>query len=82
MLHNLASSLVPARQTVHSISLQIVDSEEGIRRVLEGKFSYIRNYYIMLILMETIYLGEKGHNPFHISSTKYPLFAGNTWAFR
>ncbi|MPC95062.1 hypothetical protein E2C01_090257 [Portunus trituberculatus] len=61
---------------------ELMEPREGIQKVLEGKFSYIRNFYITRIMMETEYMGDKGYSPFHISSTKYPLFAGNTWAFR
>ncbi|KAK8400954.1 hypothetical protein O3P69_002619 [Scylla paramamosain] len=68
-------------QTVKT-HMQTLETDIGIRRVLEGGFSYIRNYYVTRILMETYHSREAGDNPFHIATARYPLFAGNTWAFR
>ena len=61
---------------------QTMEMNIGIRRVLDGGFSYIRNYYAIRILKETHHSRGAGDNPFHISTARYPLFAGNTWAFR
>ncbi|KAK8400950.1 hypothetical protein O3P69_002615 [Scylla paramamosain] len=67
-------------QTVKT-HMQTLETDIGIKRVLEGGFSYIRNYYVTRILMETYHSREAGDNPFHIATARYPLFAGNTWAF-
>ncbi|KAK8400951.1 hypothetical protein O3P69_002616 [Scylla paramamosain] len=61
--------------------MQTMGPEEGMRKVLEGDFSYIHNYYVMRILLATHQQGTDSI-PVHISTTKYPLFPGNTWAFR
>ncbi|XP_045122783.1 uncharacterized protein LOC123511189 isoform X2 [Portunus trituberculatus] len=60
---------------------QTMGPEEGMRKVLAGDFSYIHNYYVMRILLATHQQGA-ATIPVHISTTKYPLFPGNTWAFR
>ncbi|XP_063868260.1 glutamate receptor ionotropic, delta-2-like isoform X1 [Scylla paramamosain] len=62
--------------------MQTMATDVGIKRVLDGGFSYMRNYYATKILIETFLTKEKGDNPFHIGTTKYPMFAGNSWAFR
>ncbi|KAK8377897.1 hypothetical protein O3P69_014081 [Scylla paramamosain] len=63
-------------------SSQIVEKEEGMARVLEGGFSYIDNYYFIKTLVSTYYTDRTGYTPVHISTTRYPLYGGNGWAFR
>lgn len=65
-----------------ALFLQTMTTDVGIKRVLDGGFSYMRNYYATKILIETYRMKEKGDNPFHIGTTRYPMFAGNSWAFR
>ncbi|XP_045122610.1 uncharacterized protein LOC123511061 [Portunus trituberculatus] len=75
---------ISTNQDYHIIKahMQTLETDIGIRMVLDGGFSYIRNYYVTRILMETYHSREAGDNPFHIATARYPLFAGNTWAFR
>ncbi|XP_045122611.1 probable glutamate receptor [Portunus trituberculatus] len=75
---------ISTNQDYHIVKahMQTMDMSTGIRRVMDGGFSYMRNYYAIRILKETYHSREAGDNPFHISTARYPLFAGNTWAFR
>ena len=62
--------------------IKITETEEGMKRALDGGFSYIDNYYFIKTLVSTFYTDDTGYTPAHISSTHYPLFVGNAWAFR
>ncbi|XP_063870824.1 glutamate receptor-like [Scylla paramamosain] len=62
--------------------IKIIEKEEGMMRVLEGNFAYIDNYYFIKTLVSTYYTDRTGYTPVHISTTRYPLFGGNAWAFR
>ncbi|XP_050691574.1 uncharacterized protein LOC126983121 [Eriocheir sinensis] len=55
--------------------------EEGTSRVLAGEFLYFNNYYSIRVQVAT-HRGASADIPVHISTTKYPLFPGNGWAFR
>ena len=61
---------------------QTLPTEEGLQRVLKGRFSYVRNYFLARILTQTYFVEGTKQVPFHISATKYPLYFGNSWAFR
>ncbi|XP_050689718.1 probable glutamate receptor [Eriocheir sinensis] len=61
--------------------MQTMGPEEGTSRVLAGEFSYILNYYAIRVQLAT-HRGASADIPVHISTTKYPLFPGNGWAFR
>ncbi|XP_063869656.1 glutamate receptor-like [Scylla paramamosain] len=76
-----ASSPSPAVLEVYKY-IEIVEKEEGMARVLEGGFSYIDNYYFIKTLVSTYYTDRTGYTPVHISTTRYPLYGGNGWAFR
>ncbi|XP_045102141.1 uncharacterized protein LOC123498783 [Portunus trituberculatus] len=75
------TSPTPAIIKVHK-ALKITDTDEAMKRVLEGGFSYIDNYYFIQTLVSTFYTDDSGYTPVHISTTHYPLFAGNGWGFR
>ncbi|XP_045101799.1 uncharacterized protein LOC123498599 [Portunus trituberculatus] len=76
-----ASSPSPAVLEVYK-HIKIVEKEEGMARVLDGGFSYIDNYYFIKTLVSTYYTDRTGYSPVHISTTRYPLYGGNGWAFR
>ncbi|XP_050689720.1 uncharacterized protein LOC126982046 [Eriocheir sinensis] len=61
--------------------MQTMGPEEGTSRVLAGGFSYIHNYYAIRVQLAT-HREASADIPVHISTRKYPLFPGNTWAFR
>ncbi|XP_050691591.1 uncharacterized protein LOC126983136 [Eriocheir sinensis] len=57
-----------------------IDNDEAVQKILAGRFSYVRNYYGIRIITESY--TTAGENPLHIGTARYPLFAGNTFAFR
>ncbi|XP_063869657.1 uncharacterized protein LOC135105463 [Scylla paramamosain] len=76
-----ASNPNPAVVEVYK-HFEFVENEEGLARVLEGGFSYIENYYFTKTLVSTYYTDRTGYTPVHISTTRYPMYGGNGWAFR
>ncbi|XP_045101495.1 glutamate receptor ionotropic, kainate 4-like [Portunus trituberculatus] len=75
------TSPTPAIIEVHN-GIKITETEEGMALALQGGFSYIDNYYFIQTLVSTFYTDDSGYTPAHISTTHYPLFVGNAWAFR
>ncbi|XP_050690358.1 glutamate receptor ionotropic, delta-1-like isoform X2 [Eriocheir sinensis] len=76
----LITSTNPAFHVANKF-MQSMGPEEGTSRVLAGEFSFILNYYAIRVQLATL-RGASADIPVHISTTKYPLFPGNGWAFR
>ncbi|KAK4301562.1 hypothetical protein Pmani_026340 [Petrolisthes manimaculis] len=54
-----------------------------MRLVLSGGFAFVNsNYFYMEILVAANYTDKTGYTPIHISTSKYPLFSGNSFGFR
>ncbi|KAK8377099.1 hypothetical protein O3P69_013629 [Scylla paramamosain] len=77
----LSTSPDETMQMVYS-KMTAVPFDDGIQKVLEGGFSFIYSYYYSRTRVATDFTDEKGYTPIHISTTKYPLFAGNARVFR
>ncbi|XP_063869622.1 uncharacterized protein LOC135105415 [Scylla paramamosain] len=77
----LSSSSDPAMIQVYKY-METADIDEGMKRVVDGGFSYIYNYYYSKSLVATTYTDATGYTPIHISTSHYSLFSGNGWAFR
>ncbi|MPC64913.1 hypothetical protein E2C01_059035 [Portunus trituberculatus] len=77
----LSSSSDPAMIQVYK-HMETADIGEGMKRVVDGGFSYIYNYYYSKSLVATRYTDATGYTPVHISTSQYSLFSGNGWAFR
>ncbi|XP_063869662.1 glutamate receptor-like [Scylla paramamosain] len=77
----LSSSSDPAIVQVYK-HMETADIDEGMKRVVDGGFSYIYNYYYSKSMVATTYTDDTGYTPVHLSRSKYPLFSGNAWAFR
>ena len=68
--------------SIKKSNCKTADIDEGMKRVVDGGFSYIYNYYYSKSLVATQYTDATGYTPVHISMSQYSLFAGNGWAFR
>ncbi|XP_069172327.1 probable glutamate receptor [Procambarus clarkii] len=62
--------------------LKTQTQEDGMRDVLRGHHSLMIDVNIATILIASRYTDSQGYTPFYISTTKYPIFAGNAWGFR
>lgn len=63
--------------------IQIMSTEDGMRLVLGGRFAFVHtNYLSMRILVDTYYTDKTGYTPIHTSTSKYPLFSGNSFGIR
>ncbi|KAK4301570.1 hypothetical protein Pmani_026348 [Petrolisthes manimaculis] len=63
--------------------MQIKSIEEGMTLVLGGGFAFVHtNYLNMQILVAAYYTDKIGYTPIHISTSKYPLFSGNSFGIR
>ncbi|XP_071546559.1 glutamate receptor ionotropic, kainate 4-like [Panulirus ornatus] len=61
-------------------NMQVIDRELLMERVLAGGFSCILHRNVFLATFEHNY--RYSNSPFHMSSTEYPVFAGNAWGVR
>ncbi|XP_071526275.1 glutamate receptor ionotropic, delta-1-like [Panulirus ornatus] len=55
---------------------------EGMRLLTTGGFSYIMKKTRTRTKIAPLYQDRYGNSPFHISTTKYPVFGGNSWGIR
>lgn len=54
-----------------------------MRLVLGGRFAFVHtNYLSMRIMVDANYTDKTGYTSIHISTTKYPLFSGNSFGIR
>lgn len=62
--------------------LQTYKLKEGVKRVLDGEFSYITWKSYIKIETAHHHYDDYGNKLFHFSTTEYPVLGGNSWGFR
>ncbi|XP_050693186.1 glutamate receptor ionotropic, delta-2-like isoform X2 [Eriocheir sinensis] len=60
-----------------SRGMEILDPEAGLRRVLDGRFSFIMHQSEVLVYVKALYEDGDRKGPFHIGTTRYANPAGN-----
>ncbi|XP_071525270.1 glutamate receptor ionotropic, kainate 4-like [Panulirus ornatus] len=71
----------PVIQEVYE-NLQIYDLDEGMRRVMAERFSYIAHKKKISIDIAPHYQDRYGNTLLHLSTTEYPVLGGNSWGMR